>query len=219
MDLSIIIPTRDRRERLLATLDALDRQRLDGSQVEVLVVDNGSTEGATGRAARALGEVAVDGARRAARGRVVRAQRRPEARARPGGAPARRRHGPRRRRSGRRPHRAAPRARPGPRRTAVLGCVRWAEPVDLFMRWLETAGFQFSFEPDRGRTGRPRRLPVLVARVAAAAQALRDAGGFDAERFPYLMEDTELGIRLRRRGLAGWSTTPSWSCATTTRRR
>jgi hypothetical protein len=83
---------------------------------------------------------------------------------------------------------------------AVLGRVRWAEPVDPFMRWLEVAGFQFSFDHIAGGPVDPAAY-LYSSHASLRTQALRDAGGFDAERFPYLMEDTELGIRLRRRGL------------------
>jgi glycosyltransferase involved in cell wall biosynthesis len=43
-ELSVIIPTYNRREVLLLTLDALARQDIDPSRFEVLVVDDGSTD-------------------------------------------------------------------------------------------------------------------------------------------------------------------------------
>jgi GT2 family glycosyltransferase/SAM-dependent methyltransferase len=42
---SIVIPTRDRRESVLRALAALERQDIDPGAFEVLVVDNGSTDG------------------------------------------------------------------------------------------------------------------------------------------------------------------------------
>src|ERR671923_284083 len=45
IDISIVIPTRNRWSVLSRTLDAIERQRLDGLRVEVVVVDNGSTDG------------------------------------------------------------------------------------------------------------------------------------------------------------------------------
>jgi hypothetical protein len=72
--------------------------------------------------------------------------------------------------------------------------------VDPFMRWLEVAGFQFSFDHITAGPVDPAAY-LYSSHASLSAQALRDAGGFDGEHFPYLMEDTELGIRLRRRGL------------------
>ena len=196
MDLSVVIPTRNRRERLIATLDALDRQRLEGAAVEVVVVDNGSADGTLAALRGRSGTLPVtalaeprEGAS-FARNRALEHARaplvlllgddmEPEGQGVLAG------------------HLAAHRHTPG---VAVLGRVRWAEPVDPFMRWLETAGFQFSF--DRIAAGPVDPAAYLYSSHASLrTQALRDAGGFDAERFPYLMEDTELGIRLRRRGL------------------
>jgi GT2 family glycosyltransferase len=198
MDLSIVIPTRDRRERLLATLDALDRQRLAGAQVEVAVVDNGSSDG-TPDALRArtnvLPVVVLSEPREGAsfaRNRALEHARAPvvlllgddmvpEGDELLAG------------------HIALHRERGGPA-YAVLGQVRWAEPVDAFMRWLQTAGFQFSFDHIAAGPVDPA-AHLYSSHASLSAQALREAGGFDGVRFPYLMEDTELGIRLRRRGL------------------
>lgn len=199
MDLSIVIPTRDRRKRLLATLAALDRQRLDGTAVEVVVADNGSSDGTPAalraRARSALPVVVVQEPRSGAsfaRNAALEHVRAPlvlllgddmvpasdDLLA---------------------GHVALHRARPEPA-YGVLGQVRWAEPVDDFMRWLERAGFQFSF--DRVAAGPVDPAAYLYSSHASLKTAvLRDAGGFDGERFPYLMEDTELGIRLRRAGL------------------
>jgi GT2 family glycosyltransferase len=198
MELSIVIPTRNRRERLLATLDALDAQRLDGGQAEILVVDNGSSDG-TGEALRARAgalELTVleeprEGAS-FARNRALEHARAPVVLLLgddmvPAGDGVL---------AG---HLALHREHPEPG-YAVLGQVRWAEPVDPFMRWLERAGFQFSFDHIAAGPVDPAAY-LYSSHASLKAQALRDAGGFDAERFPYLMEDTELGIRLRRRGL------------------
>lgn len=198
MDLSILIPTRDRRERLVATLDALDRQRLDGVEAEIVVADNGSSDG-TGTALRSragrLPVVVVDEPRTGAsfaRNRAIEHARAPvvlllgdDMVPEGDGLLA--------------AHAAAHREHPEPGH-GVLGQVRWAEPADAFMRWLEAAGFQFSF--DRIAPGAVDPAAYLYSSHASLKrQALLDAGGFDGERFPFLMEDTELGIRLRRRGL------------------
>ena len=68
------------------------------------------------------------------------------------------------------------------------------------MRWLEAAGFQFSFDFIAPGPVDPA-AHLYSSHASLKLRALRDAGGFDGERFPFLMEDTELGIRLRRRGL------------------
>lgn len=197
MDLSVVIPTRNRRERLIATLDALDRQRLDGAEVEVVVVDNGSSDGTLEALHRRRGTLPVtfsaerrEGASYA-RNRALEHARAPlilllgdDMEPDGDGVLA--------------GHVAAHRARPG---VAVLGRVRWAEPVDAFMRWLEAAGFQFSFDHIAPGPVDPAAY-LYSSHASISAHALRAAGGFDAERFPYLMEDTELGIRLRRLGVA-----------------
>jgi glycosyltransferase involved in cell wall biosynthesis len=43
--ISVVVPTHNRRERLLALLDALDAQTLEPNRFEVIVVDDGSSDG------------------------------------------------------------------------------------------------------------------------------------------------------------------------------
>jgi glycosyltransferase involved in cell wall biosynthesis len=197
MDISILIPTRNRRDRLLATLDALDRQRLDGAQAELVVVDNGSRDGTLDVLKERRGKLPLMGMDEPregasfARNRALPLVRGPvvlllgdDMIPQDDGLIA--------------GHLALHREHPEPG-YGVLGQVRWAEPVDPFMRWLEEAGFQFSF--DRIQAGPVDPAAYLYSSHASLkTQTLRDEGGFDAERFPYVMEDTELGIRLRRRG-------------------
>jgi glycosyltransferase involved in cell wall biosynthesis len=198
IDLSILIPTRNRRDRLLETLDALDRQRLDGAKAELVVVDNGSTDG-TYEALQARGGKRIDlmGMKEERRGASF----------------ARNRALPLMRGSivlllgddmvpedehllaG---HLEAHRARPEPN-YGVLGQSRWAEPVTPFMQWLETAGFQFSYDHIAAGSVDPAAF-LYSSHASLKTETLRAAGGFDAERFPFLMEDTELGIRLKRQG-------------------
>jgi glycosyltransferase involved in cell wall biosynthesis len=198
MDLSIVIPTRDRRDRLVATLDALDAQRVGGAEVEILVVDNGSSDATAAALRERTGVLAVtvleepregasfarNRALDAARGRVALLlgdDMVPEG-------------------DGLLAGHLELHARRPEATYAVLGQVRWAEPVDPFMRWLEAAGFQFSFDHiGAGEVDPPAFL--YSSHASLKLQALRDAGGFDGERFPFLMEDTELGIRLRRAGV------------------
>jgi glycosyltransferase involved in cell wall biosynthesis len=198
VDLSIVIPTRDRRDRVLATLDALDAQRLGGAQAEVVVVDNGSSDGTAAALRERRGALCVtvleeprEGASFArnralevARGRVVLLlgdDMVAEGDALLAG------------------HLELHARRPEPT-YGVLGQVRWAEPVDPFMRWLERAGFQFSFDHISAGEVDPAAF-LYSSHASLKLEALRDCGGFDGERFPFLMEDTELGIRLRRAGL------------------
>ena len=47
LELSVVIPTYNRRERLLRVLSALARQTIDASRFEVVVVDDGSSDGTT----------------------------------------------------------------------------------------------------------------------------------------------------------------------------
>jgi GT2 family glycosyltransferase len=197
MDISILIPTRNRRDRLLATLDALDQQRLDGAQAELVVVDNGSLDGTLDVLKERRGKLPLMGmeevregasfARNRAlplmRGRVVLLLADdlvPEDDGLIAG------------------HLALHREHPEPD-YGVLGQVRWAEPVDPFMRWLETAGFQFSFDNIKSGPVDPAAC-LSSSHASFKTQTLRDEGGFDAERFPSVMADTELGIRLARRG-------------------
>jgi len=197
MDLSIIIPTRDRRDRLLATLDALDRQRLAGARAEVVVADNGSADGTAQALRERSGGLPLTVVQEPREGASFARNRALEHAAAPvvlllgddmvpagddllAG------------------HVAAHAQRPEEGH-GVLGQVRWAEPVDPFMRWLETAGFQFSFDHIEAGPVDPAAF-LYSSHASLKTSLLRAAGGFDGERFPYLMEDTELGIRLRRRG-------------------
>ncbi len=199
MDLSIVIPTRDRRERLLATLGALDRQQLDGARAEVVVVDNGSSDGTAEALRGRAGALQVTVLHEPRAGASLARNRALEEASAPivlllgddmvpGGDDLL---------AG---HLALHRAHPEPG-YGVLGQVRWAEPVDAFMRWLEAAGFQFSFDHIAAGPVDPAAY-LYSSHASLKADAVRDAGRFDGERFPYLMEDTELGIRLRRRGLS-----------------
>jgi glycosyltransferase involved in cell wall biosynthesis len=80
---------------------------------------------------------------------------------------------------------------------AVLGRIAWARPTD-FMRWTERAGLQFSFDDLQAGPVDPARH--LYSSHASLKLGLLREAGFD-ERFPFLGEDIELGIRLARRGL------------------
>jgi GT2 family glycosyltransferase len=196
MRLSVVIPTRNRRDQLLRTLDALDRQAIDPSAVELVVCDNGSSDGTFGALRERSGRLVVTAL----------------AEAREGASMARNRAlvaatgdvvlllgddmvpahddllaG----------HLAAHEAQPDDG-FGVLGHIAWAEPVSEFMDWVERAGFQFAYHlAEPGQVDVAKHL--YSSHTSFKRRALLDAGGFD-ERFPYLMEDIELGIRLARRG-------------------
>jgi glycosyltransferase involved in cell wall biosynthesis len=84
---------------------------------------------------------------------------------------------------------------------AALGHVRWADELRLtpLMVWLDQG-----IQSDYGRleAGEPPSWgDFLTAQVSVKRGMLERAGGFDAERFPFLYEDTDLGLRLHRLGL------------------
>jgi hypothetical protein len=82
----------------------------------------------------------------------------------------------------------------------VLGQVRWAPHLRVtpFMRWLDH-GVQFEYAViERHGAGWPH---LYTANVSLKAELLEAVHGFDEERFPFLYEDTDLGLRLAEHGL------------------
>lgn len=200
VDLSVVIPTRDRRPTLLATIERLDAQRLDGLAAELVVVDNGSSDGTPQAVEARSGVLPL---------RLLHEPRPGPAAARNRGVEAARAPlvlflgddmapadddllaGHVRRHAGR------PRAGLG-----ILGRVMWRPdlPVTPFMFWLEHGGPQFDFFRMQPGPVSPA-THLITAHVSLERQVLLDAGGFD-ERFPYAaVEDAELGLRLDRRGV------------------
>lgn len=200
--LSVVIPTKDRAEALVRTLDALEAQETGDARLEVVVVDNGSSD-ETLRLLRA---------REGGAGVPVRLIERPE------GGPAAARNAGVAAASGEvllflgddtepgdggllRAHLDLHAARPQPT-YGVLGRITWTPraPVTPFMRWLENGGPQFHYgDLDPG--------PVDAASYFYSSHAslkrslFERVGGFD-ERFPTAaVEDTELGVRLAEAGL------------------
>jgi glycosyltransferase involved in cell wall biosynthesis len=200
--ISVVIPTRERRDVLHRTLSALAEQEAPTEGFEVVVVDNGSADGTQ----ELLGEVAADFPVR------LRWLEEP----RPGPAAARNRgveaaegsvvlfvgddmvpaanHLVR-------GHAELHEQRPDPL-VAVLGHATWhpGERVTPFMRWLEAGGPQFAYGGlSPGPV--PTALHFYTANVSLKRQTFLEAGGFD-ERFPYAaVEDIELGTRLEDRGV------------------
>jgi glycosyltransferase involved in cell wall biosynthesis len=196
LDLSVVIPTRNRRARLLSTLAALDAQALEGDRAEIIVVDDGSDDGTAAAvsirsstlptrvltgprsgasAARNRGIAAATGSAIALLGDDT--------------APA-----DRGLLAG---HIALHRSESDPL-YAVLGRIAWAPAIETpFMRWTETAGFHVSF--DRIRPGIvPTAVYLYSSHTSIKRSTLLDVGGFD-ESFPF-GEDTELGSAWRGPG-------------------
>lgn len=199
MKLSIVIPTRDRRAQLLATLAALDRQVLpDGVSAELLICDNGSSDGTAEALDAWRGSLALRALHEPREG-ASHARNRCLAEASgdvalllgddmvPASDDLFAGH-------------ATAHAARGADDYAVLGRIAWAPDVeDDFLRWTERAGLQFSYD---GMAAGPVDITKYLYSSHASLKVglLRAEEGFD-ERFPYLGEDTELGIRLRRRGV------------------
>lgn len=195
IDITIIIPTRDRRRILLEALRRLDAQVTDPATFEVMVVDDGSTDGSAGavRAERwgfavtvleqesSGTSVARNRAMELARGRACLflnddSWPAPDLVARHVGF-----------------HRAAPEPH-----AALLGRVVTAPdpPPSPFMVWFDRLHFGFSgMDPADAGGGR-----FYTANVSAKTSLLRAAGGFD-EDFREAAEDIDLGLRLEANGM------------------
>lgn len=199
MKLSVVVPTYNRKETLRLCLEALGRQNWNGHAFEVLVVDDGSTDG-TGEMVQALsgrvpfrlryfvmghkGPAAVrnEGIRSAAGeillfiGDDIIAS-------------------PRLAEEHLRWHLEHPE-----KGTAVLGYVTWSPELRVtpLMYWLEHGGpcfryFQFSH-------GEPVDA-LWTCNISFKREYLLSAGGFFDEDFRYAaMEDIELGYRLKGSG-------------------
>jgi glycosyltransferase involved in cell wall biosynthesis len=200
--LSIVIPTRDRREALLETLAALDAQIIPEEASEVIVVDNGSADG-TSEAVRELAsgtamplhllEEPGQGPARARNTGVAAAEGEILLFLGDDTAPAATdllaRHA--------RLHSENP-----DRRYAVQGRATWTNRGEItpFMEWLEGTGLQFMF--DQLPPGRVPPVGAFVtAHVSLKRELFEESGGFDT-RFPWAaLEDVELAFRLERLGL------------------
>lgn len=198
-DLSVVIPTRNRAERLRSCLEALRRQTLAPERFEVVIVDNGSDDGSLEAARRAAGEmpflasVAVEPHRgpAAARNRGIEQA------------------------CGRRvlflgddivasPQLLAEHLAAAERHAdcAILGFTDWAPHLRLtpFMRYLAPErGPQFRY----ATIGDPLNCGYQFFYTSNISLARRwfDLERFD-EAFPYAcFEDADLGYRLQKRGL------------------
>lgn len=84
-------------------------------------------------------------------------------------------------------------------RVGVLGLVEWARELrrDAFMAWLD-AGIQFDYGSISGTEAGAGHF--YTANVSLSRAMLERVGGFDVERFPFLYEDIDLGMRLFENG-------------------
>lgn len=193
--LSVVIPTFRRPDALERTLAALERQTVDPAVFEVIVVDD-PVDDDPAAVASAIG---------ADRRPFVAEQLHRDAR----GVSSARNAGWR---AARAPlvlflgddivadedllevHLARHEADPDPL-LGVLGHVRWHEDLSVtpFMIWIEH-GIQFNYPSIQGDQAHWGHF--YTANVSLKREALERVGGFDADRFPFLYEDLDLGRRL-----------------------
>lgn len=200
--LSVVIPTKDRAAALARTLDALEAQEAGDASLDVVVVDNGSSDGT-------LEQVRT---REGGTGLPIRLLAQPE------GGPAAARNAGVAAANGEvllflgddtepgdkgllRAHLDLHAARPEPA-YGVLGRITWTPraPVTPFMRWLENGGPQFHYGDLA--PGPVDGSSYFYSSHASLKRSLFErVGGFDV-RFPSAaVEDTELGVRLTEAGL------------------
>jgi GT2 family glycosyltransferase len=200
MAISIVIPTKNRIDALRVTIDALARQDLDGHQAEIIVVDNGSTDGTT----QWLGEVSSRFP--IAIKTVVEAH---------PGVSAARNAGVRQAQfdlilflnddttpvSNRLlTEHIAVHAYADGKEIAVLGLITYPpeDMTDPFMRWLnDDAQFDYA-RLDGGES--PRAPHFFTAHISFPRAAFVRAGGMD-ERLQFGFEDAALGHRIELQGV------------------
>jgi len=189
-DYSVVIPTYNRRDTLLAVLRALERQDTPELLREVVVVDDGSSDGTAEAVADLDTPLAVNlltgrrGGPAAARNAGVEAAEGAyvlllcdDVEATPGLLAAH---------DARRQDEAAP--------NAVVGRVDWppAKTVSHFEEFV-IANYHFGFEAFDGLDELPF-YAFITANLSIDRELLLDLGGFD-EGFSYGWEDTDLGLR------------------------
>jgi glycosyltransferase involved in cell wall biosynthesis len=199
--ISVVMPTRDRSAVLLETLRALDGEASTLPGVEVVVVDDGSTD-ATVPSVEAFASTST------ASITVLSQPPRGPAAARNRGITAAHAETilflgddirPRPRLLAR--HAVFHREHPSSR-DAMLGRVV-PDPAladSEFIRWLHTHGAQFGYAKLDPRRPAPPEC-FWTANVSAKAGLLREVGGFDEAFDGAACEDAELGLRLARAGL------------------
>jgi GT2 family glycosyltransferase len=189
VDLSVIVPTRDRRELLLAKLESLARQTLPFDDFEVIVCDDGSTDGTleaveAARYSFPLTMLSTGGARGPGAARNLASRR---ARGRfllmsdddcvlaPGTLEA---------------HLKAHVDHPG---SVVVGPLRLPDELRNGRR-------REPFEQVFTLAGRASWVNATGANTSLSAHSFREAGGYDESLTGYGGEDPDLALRLRARG-------------------
>lgn len=198
IDISVVIPTLGRRDRLVRTFRALEKQTIPPTSFEVIVASDPS-----GKETRDTAELVSRRYSFQARHLVASSA----------GASAARNAGwtsasapivlflgddilasPRLLEA----HLEWHRQRGGPQ-VGVLGRVQWASEITTtpFMRWLER-GIQFDYPSIRGDAA--SWFNFYTANISLPRVSLERVGGFDHLHFPFLYEDLDLGYRLHRLG-------------------
>lgn len=199
VDLSVVIPTFNRRSRLDKTLQVLARQDTANAKFEVVAVDNGSSDGTFDFLKGAVGNLPYD--------LVVLQDPRPGVsnpkntgvEAAKGDIilfigddtePARfdliERH--------------LELHQESPENVMLVGRIEWNpdQPVTDFMRWLDSGGPQFHYHEIEAGPVDPGRY-LYGSHSSLKKSFFEREGGFDS-RFTGLYEDAELGARLGRAG-------------------
>ena len=202
-DISVVIPTRERWTTLTRTLDQLAQQRLGGARAEIVVVDNGSSDGSWEHLQAAVegwdSETALTALAEPIRG--------PSA-ARNAGLLAARAElvlflgddcipaGPDLLRGHARAHEEAG----GGVDVGVVGHIGWDPdiPTTSVMRWLEERGKMVDYH--RLAREAPGPFAFYTGNVSVRRQAIVETGGFDRRFGVYGWEDHDLAIRLEERG-------------------
>ena len=87
---------------------------------------------------------------------------------------------------------------------AVLGYVTWSPEIKItpFMRWLENGGPQFHFWQIKDKVEVDTQKYFYTSNISLKRKFLLENNGFFDEEFPYAAcEDIELGYRLKKKGL------------------
>ena len=195
---SVVIPAHNQRERLLATLESIAATNFDPEQLEVVVVDDGSTDGtyealqqrrypfsmSLERARHASQSLTTNDAIRLARGTYVLSSAQdilfdPE---------LFRRH-------------LDWHERFGDEDIVVLGNLPYAPHLDVtpFMFYLVSGGYQFAYFLIRDPLNVPPNF-LYAPNFSVKREVFERVGLFD-EQFPFGCQDTDLGFRLARAGI------------------
>jgi glycosyltransferase involved in cell wall biosynthesis len=202
MNLSIVIPTKDRASVLARTLTALEAQQIGDATFEAIVVDNGSSDATVEQVRQRAASAAIPI-------KLLEEPSKGPAAARNAGVAAAsgavvlflgddtEPDGPAVLRAHLDLHNSRPEETYG-----VLGRITWSprNSITPFMSWLENGGPQFHYCDISAGTVDATSY-FYSSHASVKRSILNRVGGFDA-RFPTAaVEDTELGVRLSEAGL------------------